>query len=382
MRCLSLVKSGQHFLQDMKEIHDEPHPHSTYFNALKSPRRMEMIVALAVQSYAIHSEQLSKQCVDYLKSYPELDGYTVEATDGHFMDHACHTKKGDNGITYAAGFIYSQNMRNGLLRGLCPVTNGTIRHHEIPVLRHHIQSQKKSPAAKNLYVYDKAVIDYAWWQAQERNNNFMISVLKENSTATFVESISFDKDDKANVGVEEYAVYQSSKATFRVIHYRDPETGILHRFITTLSSSFRPGIIALLYYKRWTIEKAFNNSKSDLNEKKAWSSDLNALKNQMHFTTMAYNLLRVLEETSKTSTPDLIHPSDKKYTQALKKRQLLAEAKSGFVNPLLFCKRISRISSQTIRTVQSSLINGASWLGIMDALVARFVPRPRLLVEH
>jgi hypothetical protein len=30
----------------------------------------------------------------YIKQFPELKQYTVEAADGHFIDHACHTKKG------------------------------------------------------------------------------------------------------------------------------------------------------------------------------------------------------------------------------------------------------------------------------------------------
>jgi len=55
----------------------------------------------------------------------------------------------------------------------------------------------------------------------------------------------------------------------------------------------------MLYFKRWTIEKAFNNSKSDLKERKAWSPDVNALKNQMCLTSMTYNLMRVFEEVSK-----------------------------------------------------------------------------------
>lgn len=178
MRCLSPVNSGRNFLQNIEEIHGEVCPHSTYFNALKSPRRMEMITALEKQSYALHCEQLSTQGVDYLALYPELDGYTVEAADGHFMDHACHTPKSANGSVYAAGFIYAQNLRNGLLRALCPVTNGTVRHHEIPVLRNHIenqnqnQNQKKTPTEKNLYVYDKAVTDFSWWKFQERHHNY------------------------------------------------------------------------------------------------------------------------------------------------------------------------------------------------------------------
>jgi hypothetical protein len=56
------------------------------------------------------------------------------------------------------------------------------------------------------------------------------------------------------------------------VHYRDPETLKRYRFVTTLPESINPGTIAMLYYKRWTVEKAYNNSKSNLKEKKAWSS--------------------------------------------------------------------------------------------------------------
>jgi hypothetical protein len=136
-----------------------------------------------------------------------------------------------------------------------------------------------------------------------------------------------------------------------------------------------PGIIALLYYKRWTIEKAFNNSKSDLKETKAWSSDRNALKNQMRLTAISYNLMRVFEELSKRQHPAFIHPSDKKYRKALEKRQQAAKQKGGFVNPLLFQARIVRISSYTIRAVQNAIITGKSLASFLSTLVARLVPR-------
>ena len=153
MRCLSLIDSGRHFLQSTEEIHGETQCHSTYFNALKSARRVKMMQVLEEQSYELHCEQLAAQGVDYLKSYSELDGYTVEAADGHFMDHACHTEKGANGKVYAAGFIYAFNLRNGLLRALCHVTNGTIRHHEIPVLRNHIESQNQRSKSAKKHIY-------------------------------------------------------------------------------------------------------------------------------------------------------------------------------------------------------------------------------------
>ena len=376
LRCISLVDSGRHFLQTTEEIHGELLPHSTYFKSLKSSRRANMLEAIERQSYKIHCEDLASSGIDYLKSFPELNGYTVEAADGHFIDHACHTPKGNNGKVYAAGFIYAMNLRNGLLRALCCITNGTKRHHEIPVLRNHIDhqnSQCRQPE-KNIYVYDKAVTDFPWWTKQKDHQNYMISVLKENSVATWIESIAFDDSNPINTGIEDYSIYENQGVRFNVIHYRDPETQKLHRFVSTLPKSMPPGIIAILYYKRWTIEKAYNNSKSNLKEKKAWSSSVKSLNNQMRLTAMTYNLMRVCEEMSKTQNPELIHPSDKKYAQSLEKRQIMAKKNGGFVNPLLFQARITRISSYTIRAVQNAIITGMSLVDLMCALIARLVP--------
>ena len=384
LRCISSVDSGRHFLQTAEEIHEEQYPLSTYFKALKSPRRMSMLEAVEQQSHALYSETLSSHGIDYLKSFPELNDYTVLAADGHFIDHACHTEKSSNGKVYAAGFIYTLNLRNGLLRPFSLITNGTHRHQEIPVLRDQLNKQNKikNSAQKCLYVYDKAVTDYTFWNHQVEQGNLMISVLKENSVATFVESIPFDTNHEINTGVESYSIYENNGIRFSIVNYRDPETRKLHRFVTTLPESINPGTIAMLYYKRWTIEKAFNNSKSNLKETKAWSSDNNSLKNQMRLTAISYNLLRMVEELSKIQNPELIHPSDKKYTEALEKRQQAAQKRGGFVNPLFFKERIARISSYTIRAVQNAIMTGKSLSSFINALVAKLVPRVHQIGEH
>ena len=105
LRCLAKVDSGRHFLQNTDDFHGELIPSSTYFNALKSPRRASMLEAVEQHSYSLLCNTLRSQGIDYLRSFSELDEYTVEAADGHFIDHACHTKKGSNGHAYAAGFI-------------------------------------------------------------------------------------------------------------------------------------------------------------------------------------------------------------------------------------------------------------------------------------
>lgn len=384
LRCMSPAHSGRHYLQITDEIVDESICHSSYFNALKSPRRMKMVEATEKQSYQLQSQALSSLGINYLQQFPELDEYKVEAADGHFIQHACHTEKNSKDKVFAAGFIYALNLRNGLLRPLCVVTNGTQRHQEIPALRTYIEQGhgKKESWQKQLYVYDKAVTDFAWWGKQKNNLNFMISVLKENSAATFVESIPFDKNDEINTGIESYSVYQNKKAKFHVVDYRDPETGILHTFISTLPTSINPGTIAMLYFKRWTIEKVFNNSKSDLTERKAWSSNINALNNQMRFTAMAYNIMRIFEEVSKAKNPERIHPSDKKYNKALEKRQNISREKGCFVNPLFFHARIARICSFTIRSLQNAIMTGRTVMAIMDSLARHLRPRMAGITER
>jgi len=384
LRCISSVHSGRHYLQVTDEIYDEAICHSSDFNALKSPRRMNMVKAMEKQSYLLQSGILSSLGVNYLQQFPELDEYRVEAADGHFIQHACHTQKNSKGKVFAAGFIHALNLKNGLLRPLCVVTNGTERHQEIPALRSYIEQRhgKKDAWKKHLYVYDKAVTDFSWWDKQKNERNFMISVLKENAAATFVDSIPFDRNDEINTGVESYSVYQNKKSTFQVVDYRDPETGKLHQFISTLPKSINPGTIAMIYYKGWTIEKAFNNSKSDLTERKAWSSNLYALNSQMCFTAMAYNIMRVFEEKSKANNPERIHPSDKKYTEALNKRQEIAQGKDRFFNPLFFHARISRICSYTIRSLQNAVITGKSLIAVMDSLARHLKPKMAGIEKH
>jgi len=386
-RCMGAGNSGLHFLQSTNTVHNELYASSTYFNALSSGRRTKMLKAVEKESLKIYSEQLALYGIDYLQQFPELAEYTVEAADGHFIDHACHTPKSDNGKVYAAGFIYALNLRNGLLRPLCCVTAGTKRTHEIPALQRYIErdnvgNKGRSMLTRNLYIYDKAVTKYSWWDVQKGKNNYMISVLKENSVSTKLSSIAFEKNE-INIGVESYSVYQTTGGVkFNLIKYRDPETKVLHSFITTLPQNINPGTIAMLYFKRWSIEKTFNNSKSDFKERKAWSPHLNSLDNQMRLTAMTYNLMRVFEEASKAEEPEKVHRSDLKYTKSLKKRDVAASKIGCFVNPLFFYARVTRISSFTIRMIQDSVLIGKSLGWLINSLATNLIIPPLKLVGY
>ena len=379
LRCMTPVDSGRHFIQNTQQLHDFPCPHSTYFGALHSIRRRDMLKAVSDESYKLLCKEASKHNIDYLDHFSELDGYDVEAADGHFITHACHTPQNAKGRVFAAGFIYAMNLRNGFLNPICKVTNGTKKSHEIPCFRKWIEEKCNiKNDNRKLYIYDRAAIDYKWWNKQKENDVYMISVLKENAVTSFVRALDFDPNDKDNTGIISYELHRKGKAQFTITTYQDPETGTVLKFISTLSASFRPGIIAILYYKRWTIEKAFNNSKSDLKERKAWSSENCSLNSQMRLTAMTYNILRLFEEMSKKHRSDLIHPAVAKYNKTLNWRQRKAEMNNNFVNPIHFLKRVARISSFTIRTLQSAIFNKYSLKWFMNELIRKLIPRQAL----
>ena len=74
----------------------------------------------------------------------------------------------------------------------------------------------------------------------------MISVLKENSAATFVNSIEFDEDNEINTAIKSYSIYETKGVKFSVVHYCDPETQKHFNFISTLPISINPGVIAIV----------------------------------------------------------------------------------------------------------------------------------------
>ncbi|WP_221894392.1 hypothetical protein [Bathymodiolus japonicus methanotrophic gill symbiont] len=42
-----------------------------------------------------------------------------------------------------------------------------------------LTAKENNSSQKHLYVYDKAVTDFVWWDRQKRRANYMISMLKE-----------------------------------------------------------------------------------------------------------------------------------------------------------------------------------------------------------
>ncbi len=382
-RILGDFRSGRHFLQFNLDSKNQKLPRSTMFDALHSTRRQEMVREVAKGMFK-HFEKifLEKLNVDYLADFSELVDFYIGAVDGHFIDHSCHTSSSNEPEStknsdklYAAGTIYLQDLRTGLLQSYSTVTKGHRKSHEMPVFRDSYDEFKKTHQQKKIiFVLDRGFVDHEWWSKKRTEGTYFISRTKTNFSLQKLGDIPFDKHNPINRGVKSYflAGIGTSSTAQNFIDYEDPETGEEFQFYTSLSG-IEPGLIAWLYFKRWTIEKSFDILKNELFERKAWATGDNALKIQSELICVAYNFIRLINEIamSKMDEKDkALHT--KKYQEWIQKREEKAKSQNKTINQLLKnVKRIARIPSQFIRCLKFKFYDKMPLRHLIPILIKR-----------
>ena len=356
--CLSRVvhqhSSGRDYLQYLQDLNYQNIARSTFFDALHSHRRKDFIKQCSNNFYKNLNSKVTEE-IDYLKDFSELKGFNVISGDGHFIQHASHTKKNEKNKVYAPGSIYLQNLRNGLIQHLSIISDGTKKYHELPILKKALNftSSKKD---KTIYVLDKAYISSVFWMKMFFKKQYIITRLKENHDLTVIGNNYFDPNDPVNTAVQKDCIveFASGGMIVRVIVYNDPETGKQYKFFTTLNNQkIRPGTICYLYFLRWQIEKSFDCFKNSFHEKKAWATGTNALEIQNSCIAMFYNLLLFLQLILKKENIE-DNKTKNKFMANLKIREKIAEKKERSIHPLMRkVIRLSRITSQFIRLIRN-----------------------------
>tara|TARA_B100001059_G_scaffold186403_1_gene188331 strand:- start:21 stop:1322 length:1302 start_codon:yes stop_codon:yes gene_type:complete len=369
-RVLGDFKSGRDFLQFNIETGGDSFASSTVSDALKSPRRLKTVKEVNGGVERIISRLMNELKVDYLADFDYLDEYEVYAGDGHFIEHASHTKTYDSKAEqrragklpklHAAGTLYLQNLRNGLLKSYSPVTDGTRKSHEMPVFRDAYNSFSENiDNRKVIFVLDRAYPDHNWWMQRMREGCYFISRAKSSFKMQLCGEIDIDYSQKINKGVKRcfLAGIGTSSVAMRFIDYEDPESGTQYQFYTSLTD-IEPGLVAWLYFKRWTIEKTFDVTKNELNEKKAWATGKNALDIQSHIICLVHNIIRLINEiVQEDMDEDQKTAPSKKYEKWIEKRSKQALEKGREILPMLMISknRIARICSQFIRCIKYNL---------------------------
>lgn len=369
-RVLTRHESGREWLQHVADVQAGQLPKSTFFEALHSQRRLEMLEEVGAGLARVASRQMSDAAVDWLGDFDELRGCEVFAADGHLIKHASHAERDAKGRPVPVGTIYALDLRTGLSRVVAHVSGDGKRRHEMPSLRESLRGHRAE--APVIWVLDRAYHDKAFWSKMWRERGVvMITRMKENMTPIRYASLPFDRHDPVNTGVTAHHALSLEGAwgTMFEVVYEDPETGEQFRFLT--SAQFpRPGLAAWLYFLRWRIEKLYDTFKNRLGEKKAWATGDTAAQAQAVLIAMAYNLLRLLEarlgnECGLTDTKVV-----SKYHKQLDRRERQAQCRKRRIHPLLRKRRMPQLSAQFIRAVRNHLFDPKPLAVLLAAFAA------------
>jgi Transposase DDE domain len=377
-RCLGLFQSGRDFLQHLADRHHVDILTTTFFESLKSIRRLSLLDEILTQSQA----QMRKVMPDPFASFKCLNDFDLYAGDGHFIAAASHdkakprkklsskkstkkksAKKKPLGRTaaftatkYATGHIYTL-----CLRSHC-ATHMTVsdqiernKEHDMRALKRQTPQQLRQNASKGhkvLYIWDRAGIDFQQWFKWKESSIYFLSREKENMKLEILGNHWFDQGDPINQGViSDEIVATSMGVTVRRVVYKDPETDIIYVYITNLHHSISPGIVALLYKARWDVEKVFDEFKNKLGESKSWASTATAKTCQARLLCLTHNLMTLMEEQILRETGICNVAEIKRKKENLTKRDEDSKEK-GNLGLSILQKGIQRLTQRTVKFIR------------------------------
>tara|TARA_R110002096_G_C14600134_1_gene722640 strand:- start:648 stop:1937 length:1290 start_codon:yes stop_codon:yes gene_type:complete len=362
-RVLDATDSGRDHLQKMAASLPVTVKRSSYFESLKSKRRLA------------HTQEISRNITNVMgevipdllaKALPLLDEYEVFAGDGHWHSHATHDKAtSSTGGKYAMGHLYGLNLRTqGLFHLTAADQKARNKEHDMRGLkRQTIKDLRQGTATgrKVIWLWDPAGIDLRqWYRWKQAGGIYFISPVKKNMLIEEGNApMPYDQTDPLNDGVLGDYLWagNSCGVPMRLVHYRDPITGKEFHFVTSLTNSdIAPGVIAHLYRMRWDIEKVFDDVKNKLHETKAWASSETAKSNQANLICISHNLIRLFEKQMEIDH-GLVNEGEKRRKSKRMAREKSKQEKKGEHLPVLFelLQRTTQASVKFIRWIRYSV---------------------------
>jgi Transposase DDE domain len=292
-RVLEATESGRAFLQEHGLRFEKAPRHDNYFASLRSARRRD--VAREVDQHI--RLEVQGRVVDRLAGIAELTRYACFAADGHWHKGAVHDPKHED-RKMAVGHFYALDLRTHTLRHL--VAGEGLHEHDMNALKRIKPKglrQEVAQGTRVLIVYDKAGIDFDYWDRCRRECAvYFLSRVKENMMFEWVQDHDWDKSDARNRGILVDCKVRSREGhVLRLIMYQDALSGEVYEFLTN-EPDLPPGVIAELYRRRWEAEKVFDEIKNKLGQKKAWGTTLEAKESQALLIAMTHNLLLCYEQ--------------------------------------------------------------------------------------
>jgi hypothetical protein len=195
-RCLGIFQSGRDFLQQLADEHEKPVRISTFFESLKSKRRLLLVDEILGQLRG----RMTRVMPDPFASYKCLDDFDIHAGDGHFIAAASHdmaqprvstaakTNAGTTRVTatkHATGHLHTLDLRSHAMNHLTVADQiERKKEHEMRALKRQTAETLRQGAAKGrkvLYIWDRAGVDFRqWFQWKNQSGIYFLSREKDN----------------------------------------------------------------------------------------------------------------------------------------------------------------------------------------------------------
>jgi len=147
--------------------------------------------------------------------------------------------------------------------------------------------------AHSIVAFDKAYIDFSWFNAMSSKQVFFVTRMKTNTRYRVVErrKVIKSKGLTSDQTIRLTSVKgKNCPAPLRRVGYRDPETGKRYIFLTN-NFHLAAKTIAEIYRQRWQIEIFFKWIKQNLKIKKFYGTSKNALMTQIWIAVITMLLL-------------------------------------------------------------------------------------------
>jgi hypothetical protein len=294
-RVLSNVRSGRDFLQTFQAFWQREVQVGPYFETLASPRRLGMVAECSA---------LLRRRVDTLRRSPlsqfeSLAAFDLYAGDGHYLEHATHDPI--QGETYwPTGHFFALNLKSQSLFPLVLADQvERKKEHDVRALKRQSVAMLRQGAGKGrkvMWVWDKAGVDFPFWQERKASGIYFLSLRKEGMYLNVETARVIDVAQPINQGVTGDRVVTDRRGIrVREITFCNPCDGKVYVYLTS-EMTLEPGLLVLLYKTRWEIEKVFDETKTKLQEKKSWATTSTAKAMQAHFVAIVHNLLLLLQD--------------------------------------------------------------------------------------
>ncbi len=361
-RVLSQATSGRDFLQAYADSGHQQVGTGHFFETLKSQRRL----GLCAELNELLQQEVAKVRDDPFAAFPELAGFDIHAGDGHYHGAAAHDKPiGD--AKRPVGHFFMFNLRSCALHHLELGEAGEQRKHEhdMRVLKRTAIKTLRRGAGKGrkvLVVWDRAGIDFQYWAHAKQNSVYFISRQKDNMRLEIIGINAFERSDPRNQGVISDELVSTSMGVYvRRVVYHDPVDDVTYTYLTS-ETRLPPGLVALIYKRRWDIEKAFDETENKLQEGKAWASSPTAKKIQGQLIAITFNLLLLIEVELEKA--EQIHNTPAIHRRIKRMEEIRARlAKIGATIPFVFSaiQRITQRGLKLIRWLRNHLYGERPW---------------------